>query len=102
MAYEPRQEWNRAILDPPARAAFARKAKADRFAWAAAEQLAGGKLGDASDSARQGIALMGEGDFMALCKRYATANFRVPLNTAHDFLTSVLTPVKIGDESVSS
>jgi hypothetical protein len=94
LAYEPRQEWNRAILDPPARAAFARKAKADRFAWATAEQLASGKLGEANETAKQGIALIGEEDFISLCKRYATSSFRVPLNTASEFLTSVLKPVK--------
>jgi len=94
LAFEPRQEWNRAHLDPPARAAFVRKAKADRFAWEAAEQLAGGKLGDAKDSARQGIALIGEDDFTSLCKHYATSSFRVPLNAANDFLTGVLTPIE--------
>ena len=102
MAFEPRQEWNRAILDPPAREAFVRKAKADRFAWAAAELLASGKIGDADDSARQGIALIGEDDFASACKRYATSNFRVPLNTATDFLRSVLKPVKTSDVPVSS
>jgi len=89
--YEPRQDWNRAILDPPAREAFVRKAKADRFAWAAAELLASGKPDDASAIARQGIALIGP-DFMSSCKRYATSVFKVPPNTANEFLAGVSPP----------
>ena len=42
--FEPKQDWNRAKLDGPAREAFVRKAKADRFAWEAAELLAKGTM----------------------------------------------------------
>src|SRR5262249_16833678 len=89
LAHEPKQEWNRAILDARGRAAFARKAKADRFAWNAADQLASGKLDAAGESAKEGIALVGEEDFVPLCRRYATTSFRVPLNTADEFLASI-------------
>jgi hypothetical protein len=87
--FEPKQEWNRAVLDAPARAGFVRKAKADRFAWEAAELLAKGNHAEASAIALQGIALMGQEDFGALCKRYATSVFQVPANTANEFLTSM-------------
>ena len=92
MAYEPRQDWNRANLDPPAREAFVRKAKADRFAWAAAELLANGKHADAGAIALQGIALIGEDHFASSCRRYATSVFKVPPGTANEFLQGVLTP----------
>jgi len=88
--FEPKQDWTRANLDPPAREAFVRKAKADRFAWAAAEMLANGKHADASDIALQGIALIGPEDFTSSCNRYATTVFRVPLNAATEFLKGVL------------
>jgi len=88
--FEPKQDWTRANLDPPAREAFVRKAKADRFAWEAAELLANGKPADASDIALKGIALIGQEHFASSCNRYATSVFRVPLNTANDFLKSVL------------
>jgi hypothetical protein len=88
--FEPRQDWTRANLDAPAREAFVRKAKADRFAWAAAELLASGKHTDASDIALQGIALIGQDHFTSLCKRYATSVFQVPPNTASEFLKGVL------------
>ena len=84
--FEPKQEWNRAILDPPAREAFVRKAKADRFAWAAAELLANGKHADAGAIVLQGIALIGEDHFKSSCQRYATSVFKVPPNTASEFL----------------
>jgi hypothetical protein len=84
--YEPRQDWNRANLDPPAREAFVRKAKADRFAWAAAELLANGKHAEAGAIALQGIALIGEDHFTSSCQRYATSVFKVPPNTASEFL----------------
>ena len=90
MSYEPRQDWSRANLDPPAREAFVRKAKADRFAWAAAELLAHGKHADAGAVALQGIALVGEDHFTSSCQRYATSVFKVPLNTASEFLKGVL------------
>jgi hypothetical protein len=88
--YEPRQDWTRAQLDAPAREVFVRKAKADRFAWTAAELLANGKQADASAIAEQGIALIGQEDFTSSCKRYATSVFQVPTNTASEFLNSVL------------
>jgi hypothetical protein len=90
LSYEPKQDWNRAHLDPPAREAFVRKAKADRFAWAAAELLANGKHADASDIALQGIALIGQEHFTSSCKRYATSVFQVPPITAGEFLKGVL------------
>ncbi len=89
--YEPRQDWSRVNLDPPAREAFVRKAKADRFAWAAAELLASGKHDEAGATALQGIALIGP-DFVSSCKRYATSVFKVPPNTANEFLEGVLPP----------
>jgi hypothetical protein len=92
LAYEPRQDWSRANLDPPAREAFVRKAKADRFAWAAAELLANGKHADAGAIALQGIALIGQDHFSSSCKRYATSVFKVPPNTASEFLEGVLPP----------
>ena len=88
--YEPKQDWNRANLDPPAREAFVRKAKADRFAWSAAELLASGKHADASEIVLQGIALIGHDHFIASCQRYATSVFQVPPNTAGEFLNGVL------------
>jgi hypothetical protein len=88
--FEPRQDWTRANLDPPAREAFVRKAKADRFAWAAAELLANGKHADASDIVLQGIALIGQDHFTSSCKRYATSVFQVPSNTATEFLKGVV------------
>jgi len=88
--FEPKQDWNRANLDPPAREAFVRKAKADRFAWTAAELLANGKHADASDKALQGIALIGQEHFTSSCKRYATSVFQVPPSTADEFLKGVL------------
>jgi hypothetical protein len=90
LAYEPRQDWNRAQLDPPAREAFVRKAKADRFAWTAAELLAKGMSADAGPIALQGIALIGEEDFSSSCQRYAISVFKVPAITATAFLQSVL------------
>lgn len=86
MAFEPRQDWTRANLDPPAREAFVRKAKADRFAWTAAELLAGGKHADATGIALQGIALVGEEHFTSSCQRYATSVFKVPPIAAGEFL----------------
>ena len=71
--FEPKQDWNRANLDPIAREAFVRKAKADRFAWTAAELLANGKHADAGAVALQGIALTGQDHFSALCQ--ALCNF---------------------------
>jgi hypothetical protein len=88
--FEPKQDWTRANLDPPAREAFVRKAKADRFAWEAAELLANGKHADASDIALQGIALIGQEHFTSSCNRYATSVFRVPLNAANEFLKGVV------------
>ena len=88
--FEPKQDWTRVNLDPPAREAFVRKAKADRFAWNAAELLANGKHADASDIALQGIALIGQEHFASSCKRYATSVFQVPPNTASEFLNGVL------------
>jgi hypothetical protein len=64
-------------------------AKADRFAWAAAELLANGKSADASDMALQGIALIGRVDFTSSCNRYATSVFRVPPKAAREFLEGV-------------
>ena len=87
--FEPKQDWTRANLDPPAREVFVRKAKADRFAWEAAELLANGKHADASDIALQGIALIGQEHFSSSCNRYATSVFRVPLNAANEFLKGV-------------
>ena len=87
--FEPKQDWNRANLDPTARQAFVRKAKADRFAWTAAELLASGKHADANDVALQGIALIGQDHFTSSCKRYATSVFQVPPNTAGEFLKGV-------------
>ena len=84
--FEPKQDWNRANLDAPGRAAFVRKAKADRYAWEAAELLANGKHADASNLALQGIALIGQEPFTSSCKHYATSVFRVPLNAASEFL----------------
>jgi hypothetical protein len=92
--FEPKQEWNRAILDPPAREAFVRKAKADRFAWEAAELLASGKHADASNIALQGIALIGHEHFTSSCKRYATSVFQVAPNAANEFFKGVLMPVE--------
>ena len=89
MTYEPRQDWTRANLDPPAREAFVRKAKADRFAWTAAELLANGKHDDAGAIALQGIALIGQEHFTSSCNRYATSVFHVPHNVANEFLKSV-------------
>src|SRR5439155_19697036 len=88
--FEPKPDWTRANLDAPAREAFVRKAKADRFAWAAAELLAKGNHADASDKALQGIALIGQEDFTSSCKRYATSVFQVPSSTANEFLKGVL------------
>ena len=88
--FEPRQDWTRAQLDAPAREVFVRKAKADRFAWEAAELFANGKHADASDIAQQGIALIGRDDFTSSCKRYATSVFQVPTNAASEFLKGVL------------
>jgi hypothetical protein len=88
--FEPKQDWNRAKLDGPAREAFVRKAKADRFAWEAAELLANGKHADASDIALQGIALIGQEHFTSSCNRYATSVFKVPLYAANEFLKGVL------------
>jgi hypothetical protein len=88
--FEPKQDWNRAVLDAPARAGFVRKAKADRFAWEAAELLANGKHAEASAIALQGITLMGHEDFTSLCKRYSTSVFQVPANTASEFLKNVV------------
>jgi hypothetical protein len=88
--FEPKQEWNRAKLDGPAREAFVRKAKADRFAWEAAELLAKGKHADASAIALQGIALIGQEHFTSSCKRYATSLFQVPLQAASEFLKGLL------------
>ena len=88
--FEPKPDWTRANLDPPAREAFVRKAKADRFAWTAAELLANGKHADASEIALQGIALIGLEHFTSSCSRYATSVFQVPLNAASAFLTGVL------------
>jgi len=93
LSYEPRQDWNRANLDPPAREAFVRKAKADRFAWAAAELLASGKHAEAGAIALQGIALIGEDHFTSSCQRYATSVFKVQPNLASEFLKGVLPPV---------
>ena len=87
--FEPKQEWNRAVLDAPGRADFVRKAKADRFAWQAAELLSKGNSAEASAIAVQGSALLGQEDFAALCKRYATSVFQVPPNTASEFLKSI-------------
>ena len=87
LIYEPRQDWNRAKLDPPAREAFFRKAKADRFAWAAAELLASGKHADAGAIAHQG-------NFTSSCQRYATSVFKVPPIAATEFLKSVLPPAQ--------
>jgi hypothetical protein len=92
--FEPKQEWNRAILDPPAREAFVRKAKADRFAWEAAELLANGKHADACSIALQGIALIGHEHFTSSCKRYATSVFQVAPNAANEFLKGVLSPAE--------
>jgi len=88
--YESKPDWSRAILDPPAREAFVRKAKADRFAWEAAELLAGGKHADASDVALKGIALIGQEHFASSCKRYATSVFQVSLLATSEFLKGVL------------
>jgi hypothetical protein len=88
--FEPKPEWNRANLDPAAREAFVRKAKADRFAWEAAELLANGKHADANDIALQGIALVGQEHFTSSCNRYATSVFQVPLHAASEFLKDVL------------
>ncbi len=88
--FEPRQDWARKTLDAPAREAFVRKAKADRFAWAAAELLANGKDAEANTHALQGIALIGEAQFTPLCKRYAISVFQVPPSTATEFLKGVL------------
>jgi len=90
LGYEPRQDWSRAHLDAPGREAFVRKAKADRFAWTAAELLANGKHAEASDIAQQGIALIGQADFTSSCQRYATSVFQVPANTASEFLKGML------------
>ena len=87
--FEPKQDWNRANLDPAARGAFVRKAKADRFAWEAAELLATGKHADAGAIALQGIALTGEDHFSALCQRYATSVFKLPPSTASEFLNGL-------------
>ncbi len=89
MAYEPKQDWTRANLDAPAREAFVRKAKADRFAWSAAELLAKGKLADASSVAVQGMALIGQDHFTSSCTRYATSVFQVSPSAAGEFLKSV-------------
>jgi len=94
LAYEPRQDWNRAKLDPPAREAFVRKAKADRLAWEAAELLANEKHADAGAIALQGIALIGEDNFTSSCQRYATSVFKVPPITATESLKSVLPPAQ--------
>ena len=87
--FEPRQDWNRANLDPTAREAFVRKAKADRFAWTAAELLADGNHADAGAVALQGIALTGQDHFSALCQRYATSVFKLPPLAATEFLKGV-------------
>ena len=87
--FEPKQDWNRATLDAPAREAFVRKAKADRFAWRVAELLANGKHADANEIAMQGIALIGQEHFTSSCNRYATSVFHVPLNVANEFLKGV-------------
>jgi hypothetical protein len=93
MKFEPRQDWTRATLDAPGREMFVRKAKADRFAWEAAELLAKGKHADASNIALQGIALIGQDDFTSSCKRYATSVFQVPPNAAKDFFDGLLRSV---------
>jgi len=90
LSFEPKQDWNRAKLDAPAREAFVRKAKADRFAWEAAELLAHGKEADATNLALQGIALIGQEHFTTSCKRYATSVFQVPLNAASEFVKGLL------------
>jgi hypothetical protein len=90
LAFEPKQDWNRAVLDAPGREAFVRKAKADRYAWTAAELLGTGKHADATEIALQGIALIGQEHFTSLCKRYATSVFQVPPNTANEFLKGVV------------
>jgi len=95
--FEPKQDWNRANLDPTAREAFVRKAKADRFAWTAAELLANGKNADAGAVALQGIALTGQDHFSALCKRYATSVFKLPPNTASEFLNGLPRPANAGE-----
>ena len=87
--FEPKQDWNRATLDGPAREAFVRKAKADRLAWRVAELLAEGKLADANEIAVQGFALIGQEHFTSSCNRYATSVFRVPANVANEFLKGV-------------
>ena len=88
--FEPKQDWNRANLDPAARGAFVRKAKADRFAWTAAELLADGKHAEASGIALQGIALTGRDHFSALCQRYATSVFKLPPLATTEFLKDVV------------
>jgi len=87
--FEPKQDWNRAILDAPARQAFVRKAKADRFAWKVAELLANGKHDEANEIACQGIDLIGQEHFASSCYRYATSVFHVPQNVANEFLKGV-------------
>lgn len=94
MAYEPKPDWNRVNLDSSGRQAFVRKAKADRFAWEAAEFLAKGNHADASSVALQGIELIGQEHFASSCKRYATSIFQVPLNAASEFLKGLLPTVK--------
>ena len=88
--FEPKQDWNRATLDAPAREAFVRKAKADRFAWKVAELLANGQHAEANEIAMQGIALIGQEHFTTSCKRYATSVFQVPLNAASEFVKGLL------------
>jgi len=92
LVFEQRQDWNRAHLDSTGRAAFIRKAQADRFAWEAAEQLAKGNHADASTIARQGIALIGREHFTSSCKRYATSLFQVSPSAATEFLKGLKLP----------
>ena len=94
LPFEPKQDWNRAILDSAGREMFSRKAKADRFAWEAAELLAKGKHADASTLALQGIALIGQEHFASSCKRYAISLFQVPPNAASEFLKGLSPPEK--------
>jgi hypothetical protein len=88
--FDSKQDWKRTELDPTARQAFVRKAKADRFAWTAAELFSEGKHADATAIALQGIALTGEDHFSALCQRYATSVFKLPPLAATEFLKGIL------------
>jgi hypothetical protein len=93
LRFEPKPDWNRANLDGPAREAFVRKAKADRFAWSAAELLSKGKSADASETAKQGIALIGEENFASSCRRYATSVFQVSPIQANEFFKCLSAPL---------